>query len=310
MRDWEVDRRVKIPSSAGQIRHSSFEFDRPAYLQPPKSVRSVLTKKSPNATYRRDYSVSGANAGGRGVDILDAAQKTITSRHQELSSRLSLSDQSRGLNYTEPTQRANTMTTSTVQYVERSTFSTSSRGSTPSPPADKSHFIRRLFTRGSGGSEKLLLPHSPPPAYNEFEFRGQDQTFMGGLAMQPSPHTRPLQNKPVARQETFQSNVRPKLKVRSQEPAAVSDGRQSRDGQVANARRIAESYGDGQKRPRTSQTSPGSLIDGGDPAEAYTMSLRERESAAMSAAVEQKYVQEWGFFIKCYSEVRCSHTRS
>lgn len=38
--------------------------------------------------------------------------------------------------------------------------------------------------------------------------------------------------------------------------------------------------------------------------ELYTRSLRDREQAAMSAAVESKYVQEWGFFIKCYSEGR------
>lgn len=38
--------------------------------------------------------------------------------------------------------------------------------------------------------------------------------------------------------------------------------------------------------------------------ELYTRSLRDREKAAMSAAVEGKYVQEWGFFIKCYAEGR------
>lgn len=36
----------------------------------------------------------------------------------------------------------------------------------------------------------------------------------------------------------------------------------------------------------------------------YTKHLREREQTAVLAAVTPRYVQEWGFFIKCYAEGR------
>ncbi|KAL7271318.1 hypothetical protein RUND412_005939 [Rhizina undulata] len=175
-----------------------------------------------------------------------------------------------------------------VQQQPPSAFSNSSTSSLPQKPVDKS-FLRRFFNRTksrSATTTDISVPSSP------MTLNSSDAQLLSNpkiFTMTPSPHTHPLLTKPSARDE-----FRPRgpLVTYSQITGSTrSDG-------FANARKMAAlalANGDVLDSRLGTACSDGDL---------YSRNLREREDAAQAAAVEGKYVQEWGFFIKCYGEGR------
>lgn len=186
------------------------------------------------------------------------------------------------------TTSASAMTTGLVSVHPRSAFS--ELGSSVASRAPDKSFLKRLFNR----SKPRALPptivgnHSAPSSTFDFP-RKMSASGSTVVTMSPSPHTHPLLSKPSARDE-----LRPRtpLTKYSHLDGTISTGGEG----FIHSRRMALTVVKGQLRDDS--FSPNFER------ELYTRCLRDREQAAVSAAVESKYVQEWGFFIKCYSEGR------
>lgn len=154
--------------------------------------------------------------------------------------------------------------------------------------------FRNVFRRQS--QESMLGSSAALPSFDQ---PPQDDEKIDNVSMAPSPHTHPLLARPVARSEAIQGHLQ----------VAIAKGITPRasDAQFAAARRDAERV-----RGATTDPSPVRLrLDSeethGRPATArdvYTRTLREREMTALNAAAETRYIREWGFFLKCYAEVR------
>ncbi|KAF8541161.1 hypothetical protein BDD12DRAFT_530334 [Trichophaea hybrida] len=170
------------------------------------------------------------------------------------------------------------MTTTGVVYLHTSKPSTSSAFSINSDVSEKSidkSFLRRLF-------------HRSKIRNSDYSSRSGDSSFGSAdmMVMTPSPHTHPLLSKPYPRDDVLVGRSRPSTLVFSTH-GGTSPCRLS--------------------NPAVTKTSDaGSIysVNTSAAADMYRRSLREREKAAMAAATDCKYVQEWGFFIKCYSEGR------
>ena len=112
----------------------------------------------------------------------------------------------------------------------------------------------------------------------------------------PSPCTHPLLNKPEAREE-YARGIVPVLKESKKDDLEDSVLTSARKKAMLMTSASSPSF-------RTVVTrsidSSGSLLS---PAQVYTKALRVREATAIEAAADHKYVQEWGFWLKCYSEV-------
>ena len=121
----------------------------------------------------------------------------------------------------------------------------------------------------------------------------------------PSPCAQPLLNKPEPRLERFQGVA-----------ANTFPRHRSRDEQVKNSMEI---FTKAHRKAEDIISLSGSLsksfmgrsIDSqdpmGGPGHLYAKSLRERESMAIEIAASHQYVQEWGFYLKNYVEVRTFH---
>ncbi len=125
------------------------------------------------------------------------------------------------------------------------------------------------------------------------------------VAMTPSPHTRPLLSRPIARDEAIHGNLQ----------VAIAKGVTPKpsESQFATARRDAEILRITKAEPMPARIS--AVSDGGQPrsimaCDIYTTMLRDREMCAMKAAAESRYIGEWSFFLKCYAEVRYVETLS
>ncbi len=112
----------------------------------------------------------------------------------------------------------------------------------------------------------------------------------------PSASTHPLLNKPQPRTEQRDDEST---------PSTPSTSRQAKGSFVGMARTrammMASTTSLSTRAVATkSIASTTSLLS---PAEAYRRGLRTREELAIEFAAEPKYIQEWGFFLKCYCEV-------
>lgn len=187
------------------------------------------------------------------------------------------------------TTSASTMTTGLVSVHPRPEFSDSGSSMVSRRATDKS-FLKRLFNRSKPRAPSTIVSNPSTPGSTLDFPRKMSASGSTIVTMSPSPHTHPLLSKPFARDE-----LRPRtpLTKYSHLDGTISTGGEG----FVHSRKVA------------ALTVAGSqLTDEGFNSnferELYTRSLRDREQAAMSAAVESKYVQEWGFFIKCYSEGR------
>ncbi len=119
------------------------------------------------------------------------------------------------------------------------------------------------------------------------------------VSMAPSPHTRPLLSRPIAREEAIHGCLQVAIAKGVKPKPSMS--------QFATARREAEVLRIAKHEPLPVCTSTVSdeaqqrFITARD---IYTTILRDRELCAMNAAAESRYIREWGFFLKCYAEVR------
>ncbi|CUS07711.1 unnamed protein product [Tuber aestivum] len=166
----------------------------------------------------------------------------------------------------------------------RSAFSDSSTSSLVARPTDKS-FLKRLFNRGKPRAATLPTSHSTFELSERYA-RRENNFFV----LPPSPHTHPLLSKPYARDE---------LRPRSSTNYSHLDGSIVTGGDgFIHARRVAA------MRPAGRSVDSGVSPEREREREMYARGIREREKAAREAAVEGRYVQEWGFFIKCYAEGR------
>ena len=118
----------------------------------------------------------------------------------------------------------------------------------------------------------------------------------------PSPCAQPLLNKPEPRVERFQgivANTFPRRKTRNKEIKNSMEG-------FTKAHRKAEDIIS--LSGSLSKSFMGRSIDSqdpmGGPGHLYAKCLRERESMAIEIAASHQYVQEWGFYLKNYVEVR------
>jgi hypothetical protein len=173
----------------------------------------------------------------------------------------------------------------------RSAFANSSNSSLAAAvaaaarPSDRS-FLKRLFNRSkTRRANAVPTSHSTADLSEKYSYRGEAG---GGFALPPSPHTHPLLSKPYARDE---------LRPRSSMLNYHLDGGDGFHRKPARAGR-SENGGGGGVAPE------GGGRGGGAGGDVRARSIRERERAAKAAAVEGRYVQEWGFFIKCYAEGR------
>lgn len=166
----------------------------------------------------------------------------------------------------------------------RSAFSNSSTSLLPSRPGDKS-FLKRLFNRSKSRVPTGVIKTSTIDLSREGS--ASEHTV---FAMSPSPNTHPLLSKPFARDELRPRT--PLAKYSHLDGTILAGG----EGFVHSRKMAALALAKGRTGGYCSSPS--------SERELYTKSLRDREQAAMSAAVEGKYVQEWGFFIKCYAEGR------
>lgn len=184
------------------------------------------------------------------------------------------------------TTPSSTMAAGLVSVHPRSAFSDSG-SSVVSRPADKS-FLKRLFNR----SKPRAPTNVSNTAFNStFDFSrkmsvSSESTIM---TMSPSPHTHPLLSKPSARDE-----LRPRTPLAKY---SHLDGTISAGGEgFVHSRKMAALT---LVRSHPADDDFGIISE----RELYARNLRGREQMAVSAA-EGKYVQEWGFFIKCYAEGR------
>ena len=164
----------------------------------------------------------------------------------------------------------------------RSAFSDSSSSSLVARPTDKS-FLKRWFNRGKPRAATIPISHSTFDLSEKYA-RHENNFF----ALPPSPHTHPLLSKPYARDE-----LRPRSSTNHLRP----------DGSI-----VAGGDGSAHARKVAAMRPAGRSVDSGvspeREREVNARGIREREKAAREAAVEGRYVQEWGFFIKCYAEGR------
>jgi hypothetical protein len=120
--------------------------------------------------------------------------------------------------------------------------------------------------------------------------------YLSTIVMMPSPHVSPSPHPPAPRRTISQT------RLLLSKPYARDEFRLRR-------RRHHQTLYDG-SGPRKPKLRVGSALStsGGDnngtAADLYRRSLRDREKLAMAAAMDPRYVQEWGFFIKCYAEGR------
>jgi hypothetical protein len=129
-------------------------------------------------------------------------------------------------------------------------------------------FLKRLFhRRKSNGSTDERNPSA--------SFEPMDDGFASFVT--PSPVCHPLLSKPVPRDDVFRPRPRTADSAIKSTPNKPSMRKARRMDIESQALRCAEMH----KR-----------------------SLRERERAAIEAAVDAKYVPEWGFYFKCYAEGR------
>ena len=160
-------------------------------------------------------------------------------------------------------------------------------------PSTRRQMLRQFFTRHSDESSSAALSTLPgvsPPS-------GIDEG-MGYVSSAPSPHTRPLLSRPVARDEAIHGHLQ----------VAIARGATPRRdvAQFAAVRRDAEVMRISNTESIPVRSSAGSYESQRRPGtarEIYTTVLREREKCALIAAAESRYIREWGFFLKCYAEV-------
>ncbi|KAI9790174.1 MAG: hypothetical protein M1816_005374 [Peltula sp. TS41687] len=119
----------------------------------------------------------------------------------------------------------------------------------------------------------------------------------------PSPCTHPLVNRPEAREE-YPRGLRPVLKH--------SKKKDDMDDSVLTSARkkalLMTSSSSPLFRPMTT-LSIDSTASLPSPAQIYTKALRVRETTAIEVSAGHRYVQDWGFWLKCYSEGRFNLSR-
>jgi hypothetical protein len=170
--------------------------------------------------------------------------------------------------------------TAGVVYVRRhdtpmSDFSTSSRGSSDSMERS---FLKRMFAWKTPQLDSSS--HRQLPSLGKNENGNESDTI---FIMTPNPACHPLLSKPVARDE-----IRPRTNPRIIDPPRLK----ATIKKIEKPEQLEDSL--------TCDERPTTMTG----IEMYKRNLRDREQAAMSAAIDRNYVQEWGFFIKCYSEGR------
>lgn len=120
------------------------------------------------------------------------------------------------------------------------------------------------------------------------------------FVLPPSPNTHPLQNKPQARNEQVHGPLA---------SGKTSTRSSAKDSVLAVARQKATLFNvsstPNQILRSGSRLSTDSCASIATPALAYRKGLREREGKAIEVAAEVGDVQEWGYYLKYYSEVWC-----
>ena len=165
--------------------------------------------------------------------------------------------------------------------------------STASAYAAQSHpLLKCLCRRGQDVSRRDILDEVSldTPAYTIGKGHGI------ACCVPPSSNTRPLWNKPLAREEHVVGLIAPTKQSSGSEEALTLTAARTKAVLLGSA-----SHPLSRSTTTRSIDSCASYVS---PAQAYVKGLRVREATAIEAAAEHKYVQEWGFFIKCYSEVR------
>ncbi|KAI9677924.1 MAG: hypothetical protein M1829_002421 [Trizodia sp. TS-e1964] len=126
-----------------------------------------------------------------------------------------------------------------------------------------------------------------------------DTTVMAvdlAVSTTPSPNTHPLHTKPRARDEYLRGLVAHRESTFGLPLPQLSSISHARN---MAYRMLADPAASDALLPHFS-SSPNPTR----PAEFYQKNLRDRERAALDTASEKKYVQEWGFYLKCYAEGR------
>ena len=117
------------------------------------------------------------------------------------------------------------------------------------------------------------------------------------MEMQPSPHTHPLLSKPFARDELRNKGV---LRVSSSHGDLMSMAGRHRYTRSRSWRTDADELNEADEETE----EWGQRMGGRSKRDSYARNLRTREKTAVEAAMDGRYVSEWGFFIKCYAEGR------
>jgi hypothetical protein len=255
---------------------------------------------SHNLGKKRSVDIMAAHHLGkkRSVDIMVARQSHLGSYGQSYGPKL---------------------TDASAVYVEEKPRTNFSIARTPSvsttvtnpPSPERPHLFRRLFSRASRAP---LIPHQL--AFEELVLH--DPTDSDNMAtMGPSPVTHPLLVRPRARDERVLGQIgagRPRpgtalsedytlSPMRSASRLAMTSIPEDRSSRRLTLASLDDEDEDNDRDIKDENDEESISDDSSEDLDMYATNLEERERLAVKAAAEPKYIQEWGFFLKCYLEV-------
>ncbi|KAI9885541.1 MAG: hypothetical protein M1823_002680 [Watsoniomyces obsoletus] len=171
-----------------------------------------------------------------------------------------------------------------------------------------SNGIQARFSRSTPALVESNYPTSAEEDYYDDE---DDEDDEGPIYIPPSASARPLQNRPQPREDRFQGLFPPGGAAQDITRLEEQRERNPATTMVRDAHRRAlevTSISGPITRSLVTRSidSDESLMA---PAHFYAKELRDREQLAIQVALEPKYVNEWGFFLKCYAEGRFNVSR-
>ena len=155
------------------------------------------------------------------------------------------------------------------------------------PTASRSHnrFFKRFFSRNDKSptpkEEPVKVPEVAPTSYLE------------GVRVRPSPYHRPLKaSNYQARREKLlwydsKDDPQDSEQTETSSPIAKKSSPQGMSGSGNATESSRESYNS------KGSSAKSSIIN----------ALRDRELTSLNIAADAKYVQDWGYWLKCYAEV-------
>lgn len=152
-------------------------------------------------------------------------------------------------------------------------------------------FFKRLFTNGTEKSN-----HSMAGTVNGETAAIKD--VLGSLSITPSPHTRPLLSKPMPRDESALTRFggAKKRKITDSEKIKASEINQDMPKSSNPTLHAGQTPGDNPSGQKLNYKIISTSV-------AQAAALRERGTSALPVPGSDRYVQEWAYYLKCYSQV-------